>query len=106
MGIKELCKWMSPCTLSDKTKAYPTNEQKKLFKYNLKKEANFEECFDCKRKFGKKLKSLAPKPFILNKNVKNATKQFTKIEDDWLWGKEDQREYIERICGIMGVCDE
>ena len=94
------------CGTTDETKAYPTDAQRKKFEYDPKKEANFEECFDCKRKFKKKLKSIAPKPFILNKNVKNATKQFTKIDDVWVWGKEDEREYIERVCGIMGVCDD
>ena len=42
----------------------------------------------------------------MNKSVQSATKEFTKMEQDWIWGTEDRREYIERVCGIMGVCDE
>lgn len=103
--INELCKWMSPCLLSDKTKGYPTIKEKREFMYKTKQgTSSFDNCLDCKRKFKKRLEQVAPKPFIINENVKQETKTFTNVQYDWIWGKENKKQFIQRVCNIMGSC--
>lgn len=102
--IIELCKYMSPCQLTQKTKGYPSDKQKKEFKHKMKQGTSFEDCFDCKRKLSQRLNQIAPKPFIINDNVKNETKKFTNVPENWIFGAEDKQEYIQRVCGIMGSC--
>ena len=70
----------------------------------MSRKRRFEACLECKDKFGKRLGTPAPK-FVVNGNVESETVGFTGV-DDWWYGTEKQREYVERVCGVMGVCDE
>ena len=79
---------------------------KAFVRHKMKKGKSFEDCFDCKKKFTQRLNAVAPKPFIINENVKKVTKQFTNVDENWIFGIENKQEYIQRVCGIMGSCDD
>ena len=96
----------------DETISYPSRRHKRKWINKWRKEHKklskgkgyFHKCLYCKKKFAKQLEPITATPFIVSQKVQQATKDFTQVEEPWLFGKEDKNEYIERVCTIMGAC--